>query len=85
MQNYQLPQGLRKITRAKGSMLRKLIWTVIMFVLLPNSSQAQDNVQPGEFIVEPPTLQNLGFEWFIDGDDNRNATVKVEFRIAGSG
>ena len=28
---------------------------------------------PGEFIVEPPTLMSLGFEWRISGDDNRNA------------
>ena len=39
----------------------------------------------GEFIIEPPTLQNLGFEWYINGDDNRNATVMVEYRIAGKG
>jgi len=52
---------------------------------LPQLSQAQNEVQPGEFIIEPPTLQNLGFEWYIDGDKNRNATVKVEYRIAGSG
>ena len=57
----------------------------ISFLLLPNLSQAQNNVQPGKFIVEPPTLENLGFEWYIDGDENRNATVKVEYRIAGSG
>lgn len=35
---------------------------------LPQLSQAQNEVQPGEFIIEPPTLQNLGFEWCIDGD-----------------
>jgi len=57
----------------------------ISFFILPNLSQAQDKVQSGKFIIEPPTLQNLGFEWYIDGDDNRNATVKVEYRIAGSG
>ena len=33
--------------------------------------------------IEPPTLINLGFEWFIDGDDNRNATVAVSYRKAG--
>jgi len=54
-------------------------------VLLPTLSQAQNDVQPGKFIIEPPTLQNLGFEWYIDGDENRNSTVKVEYRIAGSG
>ncbi len=39
---------------------------------------------PGELVVEPPTLQNLGFEWFIEGDSNRNASVSVAFRAAGS-
>ena len=33
-------------------------------------------VTPGELIVEPPTLINLGFEWLIDGDANRNASVE---------
>ena len=47
------------------------------------SATAQDNVTPGEFVVEPATLINLGFEWFIDGDDNRNATVDVRYRKKG--
>jgi hypothetical protein len=37
-------------------------------------------VKAGAFIVEPPTLICLGFEWEIDGDDNRNATVDVRYR-----
>src|SRR6478609_3286529 len=40
-------------------------------------------VTPGEFIVEHPTLTNLGFEWHIDGDANRNAAVDVTFRKQG--
>ncbi len=40
-------------------------------------------VAGGEFVVEPATLINLGFEWYIDGDDNRNATVDVSYRKAG--
>jgi hypothetical protein len=40
-------------------------------------------VVAGEFIVEPPTLVSLGFEWKIEGDDNRNATVTVEYRRRG--
>ena len=40
-------------------------------------------VTPGELVVEHPTLINLGFEWRIDGDANRNATVDVSFRKAG--
>jgi hypothetical protein len=47
------------------------------------SIAAQNKVTPGEFVVEPATLINLGFEWFIDGDDNRNATVEVRYRKKG--
>ena len=36
-----------------------------------------------DFVVEPATLINLGFEWFIDGDDNRNAAVTVSYRRVG--
>jgi hypothetical protein len=38
---------------------------------------------PGEFVVEHPTLINLGFEWHITGDSNRNARVDVTFRKPG--
>ena len=27
--------------------------------------------------ADPPTLINLGFQWMIQGDDNRNAAVAV--------
>ena len=42
-----------------------------------------NTVAPGELLVEPPTLINLGFEWFVEGDDNRNATVAVSYRRSG--
>ena len=41
-------------------------------------------VTAGEFLVDPPTLINLGFEWFIQGDDNRNASVDVSYRKQGT-
>ena len=37
----------------------------------------------GELVIDPPTLINLGFEWLIEGDDNRNASVEVSYRRAG--
>lgn len=40
-------------------------------------------VVPGELLIEPPTLLNLGFEWFIQGDSNRNARVDVAYRARG--
>jgi len=48
------------------------------------SLAADDRTTPGQLIVEHPTLQNLGFEWPIEGDDNRNATVEVRFRQKGT-
>ena len=44
---------------------------------------ATPGVTPGEFTIEPPTLINLGFEWRIDGDTNRNAKVDVSYRKTG--
>jgi hypothetical protein len=41
-------------------------------------------ITAGEFIVDPPTLINLGFEWFVQGDDNRNASVDVSYRKQGT-
>ena len=41
-------------------------------------------VVPGELFTEPATLINIGFEWLIQGDDNRNASVSVEYREQGS-
>lgn len=42
-----------------------------------------NKVKPGEFIIEPPTLINLGFAWIIEGDENRNALVEVSYRKKG--
>ena len=42
-----------------------------------------DKVKPGELYINPPTLINLAFDWPIEGDDNRNASVTVEYRKKG--
>src|SRR5580658_9701060 len=44
---------------------------------------AADKVTSKDFYAEPPTLISLGFEWYIDGDDNRNASVAVSYRKKG--
>jgi len=38
---------------------------------------------PGDLSVEPSTLHCLGFEWNIEGDDNRNGRVEVRYRRPG--
>ena len=55
---------------------------LLMFVAC--GLQAQNATAPGPFHVEHPTLLNLGFEWAIDGDANRNAVVEVRFRKEGA-
>ena len=53
-------------------------------VVLAQADVEPDNaVSTGELLIEPPTLINLGFEWFIEGDDNRNAAVEVAYRKQG--
>jgi hypothetical protein len=69
-------------------MKRIFLAALLLLICLSYSSRttAQVNsnrVVAGEFVVDPPTLINLGFEWFIEGDDNRNAAVEVRFRKLG--
>ena len=42
-----------------------------------------DKIIPKRFIIDPPTLKNLGFRWYIEGDGNSNASVAVAFRKKG--
>jgi len=85
--------------RAKKETQRILIVvTLTLPVLISIPTQAQpepepiagfevgpqmDMIVPGQFIVDPPTIENLGFRWYVEGDSNRNASVTVEFRKAG--
>ena len=49
-----------------------------VFVTTPNTRAAVENrTRPGELLIDPSTLINLGFEWMIEGDDNRSANVEV--------
>jgi len=65
-----------------------LIGTVAAVVTATHSrvfaAAARDSVTAGELVVDPPTLINLGFEWRIQGDDNRNASVDVSYRKQGT-
>jgi hypothetical protein len=65
--------------------LRTASLPIVCLVVQLASARAwgADVTVPGEFIVEPPTLRCLGFEWLIDGDDNRNGKVEVTYRREG--
>jgi hypothetical protein len=61
-----------------------LIITMVSAAGLGNAAARQRNdIIAGEFIVEPPTLISLGFEWYVQGDGNRNAEVKTTYRKKG--
>jgi hypothetical protein len=73
-------------------MSRRLLLTLILVFTLqgirsdgqaPSAAQNPNRVSPVEFVIDPPTLINLGFEWFVLGDENRNATVAVSYRKKG--
>jgi len=49
----------------------------------PLATSSSTKLTLGEFLIDPPTLINLGFEWFVDGDDNRNGAVAVSYRKHG--
>lgn len=51
---------------------------------MANENENDFAVTPGKFIIEPPTLISLGFEWYIEGDDNHNAEVHVWYRKKGT-
>ena len=55
-----------------------------LLLLFATTALAQNTTQAGKFVVEHPTLLNLGFEWAISGDANRNATVDVQYRAVGA-
>lgn len=58
--------------------------SVVLIVFAACALHAQNATQAGRFHVEHPTLLNLGFEWSIEGDANRNASVAVRFRKAAT-
>ncbi|HWY63868.1 MAG TPA: hypothetical protein VNX61_01555, partial [Rhizomicrobium sp.] len=54
-----------------------------MFAAVAHAAPAVNKVKAGELVIDPPTLINLGFEWLVEGDDNRNAKVEVSYRRKG--
>ena len=64
-----------------------LVAAVVIAAAAGGSAQqpaaASPKITPGELVVDPPTLINLGFEWLMEGDDNHNASVDVSYRKVG--
>jgi hypothetical protein len=60
------------------------LWLVFLSNLGTCNTFEANRIKPGEFVIEPSTLIALGFEWYIKGDDNRNAIVNVSYRKKGT-
>ncbi|MGH7969321.1 MAG: hypothetical protein ACREIC_11400, partial [Limisphaerales bacterium] len=87
--NYGIKHKTRheEIEMKPGKWLATLL-TSTFCVIAVGAQAATDNapvraVTAGEFLVDPPTLINLAFEWVISGDDNHNAKVEVSYRKKG--
>lgn len=65
--------------------MRQFMAAMVILGSMVSSSLAADSkaTRAGRFIVDPPTLNCLGFAWEIEGDSNRNATATVEYRQKG--
>lgn len=63
--------------------MKKRIAAVLLMLMGYSLGWTADNVITGELIVDPPTLIALGFAWPVEGDDNRNARVSVQYRKRG--
>ena len=55
----------------------------LFFILAGVFCYAQDETIPGRVETPYPTIVNLAVEWFIEGDDNQNGIVNLQFREKG--
>src|SRR3954462_9513022 len=80
MYDERAPPELRFLTK---KMICFGVW--LLCILIPPATRAavENRTRPGELVIDPPTLINLGFEWIIEGDDNRSAKAEVSYRKQG--
>ena len=73
----------RADARRRGRLVRGALAAAALHGALAGPASAEDRTTPGDASVEPPTLISLGIDWPIQGDDNRNASVEVDYRRVG--
>ena len=57
-----------------------------LFLSATTPASAGDAATPlGEPQLERPTLRSLGAYWIVKGDDNKNASVRLDYRKSGNG
>ena len=55
-----------------------------LFLLFSSLCIAQNAIKTGQFEIDPPTLRSFSFRWFVDGDDNGNASCQIKYRKVGT-
>lgn len=61
-----------------------IIFVTISFTGKEPSNPSPNHTIPGEVISPYPTINNLAIEWNIQGDDNMNGIVSVQFKKKGT-
>jgi hypothetical protein len=56
----------------------------LLVVVAPLAAWAGNALIPGTVTVDRPTLTAVGVQWLITGDDNRNATGTLRYRVVGT-
>ena len=67
--------------------MRPLVLTASLVVCLAadSSARAANAAKPlGDPHQDRPTLHSLGIYWIVRGDDNQNASVRLDYRKDGS-
>jgi hypothetical protein len=80
-ESHRLKSGVRLQVHHRIRLAPAAVAALLLHV---GASSAADGTVIGALIAEPPTLTSLGFEWEIEGDDNRSAQVAVSYRKKGS-
>ncbi len=77
---------MKYVLRINDLLATGIILLLILFLIsgISLKTSAQNATVPGEVSTPFPTLKNLAVEWFIQGDDNLNSTVTIQFREEGS-
>lgn len=73
--------GLRRVLA--GALPGGGLALALLALSAPGAASAADGTISGEFSVERPTLKSAGFDWWIEGDDNRNSSVTLQYRKSG--
>ena len=68
----------------KNSRFLITVFSLLLICAAIPALAATNAITPGKFVIEPPTLICAGFEWYMAGDENRNAAVEVSYRKKGT-